>query len=413
VTDRLESLLSFHPFTRLNALLEPIKPGAAALAFSVGEPQSAPPPFLAEILERQKAEWSRYPQTAGTPDFRAAVCDWLQRRYGLASGFPDRDLEIMPCAGTREALFLLALATVPEWEGRGARPAVLMASPFYHVYAGAAAVAGAEPVFLPATAANGFLPAPDEIASELLARTALAYVCSPSNPQGAIASRDYLARWLALARQHGFTVAFDECYAEIYRGAAPTGALEVAEGRLDNFVVLHSLSKRSSAPGLRSGFVAGDRRLIRRLTQLVNFGGSAPSFPALAASAALWRDEAHVVAARARYARCFAAAERLLAGRFGFQAPRGGFFLWLDVGDGEAAARRLWGEAGLRVLPGAYMARADAAGRNPGTPYIRVALVHEPEVVEEGLSRLVEVLGGAQERVPAAKSGVAKAGSAP
>jgi aspartate/methionine/tyrosine aminotransferase len=393
VTDRLESLLKFHPFTRLNALLDGIAPGGPALAFSVGEPQAAPPPFLAEILERHKAEWSRYPQTAGTPDFRAAVAEWLTRRYSLAEDFLDRDTEIMPCAGTREPLFHLALATVPEWQG-AARPAVLMPSPFYHVYAGAAAVAGAEPIFLPATAANGFLPEPELVAPEILARTALAYVCSPSNPQGAVASRDYLGRWIALARRHGFTVAFDECYAEIYRGEPPAGALQVAGGRLDNLVVLHSLSKRSGAPGLRSGFVAGDQRLIRRLTQLVNFGGTAPSFPALAASAALWREESHVEAGRARYRRSFAIAERLLGNRFSFVTPRGGFFLWLDVGDGEAAARRLWAEAGLRVLPGAYMARPDAEGRNPGAPYIRVALVHEPEVVEEGLERLVHVLGG-------------------
>jgi len=394
VTDRLESLLKFHPFTRLNALLEPIRPGGPTLALSVGEPQAPPPAFLAEILERGKAEWSRYPQSAGTPDFRAAVAEWLQRRYSLAEGFLDRDREIMPCSGTREALFHLALATVPEWQGTGPRPVVLMPSPFYHVYAGAAAVAGAEPVFLPATAASGFLPEPEDVPPEALTRTALAYLCSPSNPQGAVASADYLRRWLALARRQGFTLACDECYAEIYRGTPPAGALEVAEGRLDNLVVLHSLSKRSSAPGLRSGFIAGDPRLIRRVTQLVNFGGSAPSFPALAASAALWREEAHVEAARARYDRCFSIAERVLGGRFGCRIPRGGFFLWLDVGDGEAAARRLWAEGGIRVLPGAYMARADETGRNPGARYIRVALVHEPEVVEEGLGRLARILDG-------------------
>ncbi|MEA2783133.1 MAG: N-succinyldiaminopimelate aminotransferase [Rhodospirillaceae bacterium] len=396
MTDRLESLLNFHPFTRLNTLLQGIEPGATPLALSVGEPQAAPPEFLAEILERHKADWSRYPQSAGTPDFRVAVADWLTRRYRLPEGLIDRDAEIMPCAGSREALFHLALAAVPEWQGQGARPVVLMPNPFYHVYAGAAAVAGAEPVFLPATAGNGFLPEPESVPPEVLSRTALAYVCSPSNPQGAIASRDYLARWLALARRHGFTIAFDECYAEIYRDQAPAGALEVADGSLENLVVLHSLSKRSSAPGLRSGFIAGDRRLIRRVTQLVNFGGVAPSFPALAASAALWRDEVHVEAARARYRRCFAIAERLIGQRFGFVPPAGGFFLWLDVGDGEAAARRLWAEAGIRVLPGAYMARPDSRGVNPGHPYIRVALVHEPEIVERGLAQLVAVLEPAE-----------------
>jgi aspartate/methionine/tyrosine aminotransferase len=358
----------------------------------VGEPQAAPPAFLAEILEQHKAEWSRYPQTAGTPDFRAAALDWLTARYRLRAGFIDRDQEIMPCAGSREALFHLALAAVPEWQGKGPRPAVVMPNPFYHVYAGAAAVAGAEPIFLPANRENGFLPEPDSIPPEALTRMALAYVCSPSNPQGAIASPEYLARWIKHARRHDYTLAVDECYAEIYRGAPPTGALQAAEGSLDNLVVLHSLSKRSSAPGLRSGFLAGDRRLIRRVTQLVNFGGVAPSFPALAASAALWRDEAHVVAARERYARCFAIAERLIGRRFSFYSPQGGFFLWLDVGDGEVAAKKLWAEAGLRVLPGAYMARPDTAGVNPGQPYIRVALVHEPGIVEQGLARLVSVL---------------------
>jgi len=228
----------------------------------------------------------------------------------------------MPCAGTREALFHLALAAVPEWQGQGPRPAVLMPSPFYHVYAGAAAVAGAEPVFLPATPANGFLPEPESVDSATLARTALAYVCSPANPQGAVASRDYLARWIRLARAHNFAIAFDECYAEIYRGQPPAGALEAAEGRLDNVIVLHSLSKRSAAPGLRSGFIAGDRRLVKRVTQLVNFGGSAPSFPALAASAALWREESHVEAGRERYRRSFAVAERLLGKPLRLQPPR-------------------------------------------------------------------------------------------
>ena len=392
MTDRLESLLKFHPFTRLNALLENVRPGGPVLALSVGEPQAAPPAFLAEVLEKDKAEWSRYPQTLGTPDFRASAVDWLTARFRLPAGLVDRDHEVLPCAGSKEALFHLALAAVPEWQGKGPRPAVVMPNPFYHVYAGAAAVAGAEPIFLPANRENGFLPEPDLIPPEALSRTALAYVCSPSNPQGAIASPEYLGRWLTHARRHNYTLAVDECYAEIYRGSPPAGALQVAEGSLDNLVVFHSLSKRSSAPGLRSGFIAGDRRLIRRVTQLSNFGGAVPSFPALAASAALWRDEAHVVAVRERYRQCFDIAERLIGGRFRFYNPRGGFFLWLDVGDGEAAARKLWAEAGLRVLPGAYMARPDAAGVNPGQPYIRVALVHEPAIVEQGLARLVNVL---------------------
>ena len=409
ITDRLEPLLKYHPFTRLNALLDGVPPGGAPLLLSVGEPQLAPPPFLAEVLSRHAEQWSRYPPTQGTAEFRAAVADWLGRRYGLPAPMIDPDRHLLPVAGSREALFLTALSAVPE-RRRGPRPAVLMPNPFYHVYAGAAAVAGAEPVFLPATRETGFLPAIDDLPPALLARAALAYVCSPANPQGTVAPRAYLRRWIELARRHDFVVAFDECYAETYLEAPPPGALEACAalgGELDNVLVFHSLSKRSGVPGLRSGFVAGDARLIRRQIQLVNFGGVAPPLPVLAASAALWRDEAHVEAGRDHYRRNVAVAERTIGGRFGFFRPAGGFFLWLEVGDGEAAARRLWAEAGVRVLPGAYMARPDATGANPGRRYIRVALVYDAATTAAGLTRLVGVLDGSGPAADRAAAGAA------
>ncbi|MEX1204167.1 MAG: aminotransferase class I/II-fold pyridoxal phosphate-dependent enzyme [Dongiaceae bacterium] len=408
-TDRLEPLLKYHPFTRLSALLDGVPPGGAPLLLSVGEPQLAPPPFLAEVLSRHAEQWSRYPPTQGTAEFRTAVADWLGRRYGLPAPMIDPDRHLLPVAGSREALFLTALSAVPE-RRRGPRLAVLMPNPFYHVYAGAAAVTGAEPVFLPATRETGFLPAIDELPPALLARTALAYVCSPANPQGTVAPPAYLRRWIELARRHDFVVAFDECYAETYLEAPPPGALAACAalgGELDNVLVFHSLSKRSGVPGLRSGFVAGDARLIRRQIQLVNFGGVAPPLPVLAASAALWRDEAHVEAGRAHYRRNVAVAERTIGGRFGFFRPAGGFFLWLEVGDGEAAARRLWAEAGVRVLPGAYMARPDATGANPGRRYIRVALVYDAATTAAGLTRLVEVLDGSGPAADRAAAGAA------
>jgi len=274
-----------------------------------------------------------------------------------------------------------------------------MPNPFYHVYAGAAAVAGAEPIFLPATRATDFMPDVEAVPLALLARTALAYICSPSNPQGAVAPVDYLERWVALARRYGFVVAFDECYAEIYDKLPPQGALEACArlgGGVERVLVFHSLSKRSGAAGLRSGFLAGDERLIRRNQQLINYGGVAVPYPILAASTALWRDEAHVEEGRARYRANFDLAEARLAGRFGWQRPAGGFFLWLEVGDGEAAARMLWAKAGLRVLPGAYMARPAADGSNPGASYIRVALVQAPAETAVTLDRLVAALDAAE-----------------
>lgn len=394
--DRLEALTSFHPFTRLNGLLGGLKPpaGLEPVSLSVGEPQQAPPPMVMAELQRSAEQWGRYPLAPGTAEFRGAVRDWLNRRYRLPSTMIDPDRHILPVAGSREALFMIALSAVPE-AGSGKRPAVLMPNPFYHVYAGAAAMAGGEPVFLSSTIANGFQPRPQDVPDDVLARTALAYVCSPANPQGSVASADLLKAWIAAARRHSFIVAFDECYGEIYGDVPPAGSLEAAAllgGELDHVVVFHSLSKRSGAPGLRSGFICGDSRQIQRMTQLINYGGVAVPGPIIAASTALWRDEIHVEAGRARYRANFAAAERILGQRFGPPRPAGGFFLWLDVGDGEEAAKMLWSQAALRVLPGGYMARPDSSGHNPGQRYIRVALVHEPATTAAALQRLAAVL---------------------
>jgi aspartate/methionine/tyrosine aminotransferase len=257
-------------------------------------------------------------------------------------------------------------------------------------------MAGAESVFLDATAATGFLPDLDAIPESVLARTALFYLCTPGNPQGAIAGRAYLERAIKLARAYDFVLAVDECYCEIYDRAAPTGALEACAalgGALANVLVFHSLSKRSNAAGMRCGFVAGDPDLIAGFMRLRGFGGAQVPLPIQAAATWLWGEEAHVEANRALYRSKLDVAERVLSGRFGFYRPPGGFLLWLDVGDGEKAALTLWREAAVRTLPGAYTARANGRGENPGRAYIRVALVHDDATIEVGLTRLLKVLG--------------------
>ena len=400
-TDRLESLMTFHPFTRLNKLLESVQPGGGntPLALSVGEPQFSPPAEVARIIHDQAALWGKYPLATGTEAFRNAVAAWLMRRFKLPAGMIDAEKHVVPVAGTREALFHIALSAVPEMdsgpEASGERLIVLMPNPFYHVYAGAAAAAGAEPYFLDATAETGFLPDIDSVPEAILMRTCLAYLCSPANPQGAVARLEDLKQWLALARRYGFVLASDECYSEIYRGPAPHGALEAARdlgGSLDKLIVFHSLSKRSSGAGLRSGFVAGDARLMQRQVQLINFGGVATPYPILAAATQLWQDEVHVERYRALYQENFELAQQILGPVFGEVRAAGGFFLWLDVGDGEAAAQALWAEAAIKVLPGGYMARADANGVNPGAAYIRVALVLEPELMAPALKRMAPIL---------------------
>lgn len=387
--------LADYPFDRLRALLGGLSPpsGLEPLVLSVGEPRHPPPPSLATSLQAATQGWGRYPPVDGTPDFRRAVVEWLERRYVLPAGLLDPDRHVLPVAGTREGLFLLAQVAVPA-EKAGAAPLVVMPNPFYQVYLGAALFARAEPVFVAAEDTDDCMPNFAALDRGTLKRTALFYLCSPANPQGTVADLATLGRALDAARAHDAVLCVDECYADIWDTAPPVGALQAcaATGSLDNVVVFHSLSKRSSVPGLRSGFVAGDATLIEAFRRLRAFGGAAVPLPILAASAALWRDEAHVVKNRALYRAKFDAAERLLGGRFGFARPPGGFFLWLDVGCGEDAARRLWAEAALRVLPGAYLAKPSADGRNPGAAFVRMALVDDLATTEEALRRLLNTL---------------------
>lgn len=387
--------LPANPFDRLRALLSG-PGGGESLPMSIGEPQHPAPAFVAEILAREAAGWSKYPPLTGTPAFRAAAAAWAERRYRLPAGALDPETALLPVAGTREALGQITIVAAAP----ATPPAlVLLPSPGYQVYGGAAIVAGAEGYYVPAHAENGFLPDYKALPESVLSRASVAYLCSPANPQGAVATKAQLADAIRLARRHGFILAVDECYAEIYDRVPPPGALEVcaelplpASGDMfENVVVFHSLSKRSSVPGLRSGFIAGGRAIIEGFTRLRACGGAAMPLPVLAAATALWQDEEHVEANRALYRAKFDLAERILGNRLNFVRPAGGFFLWLDVGDGERAAKALWDKTGIRVLPGAYLASpgSDSAA---ATPYVRIALVHDLATTERALTRIAETL---------------------
>jgi succinyldiaminopimelate transaminase len=395
INDRLERLADY-PFAKLAALLNPITPraNAAPIAMSVGEPQHETPSMVARIVAENAHLWNRYPPMQGTPAYRAACAEWLSERYRLPRGMIEPERHVLALAGTKEGLFLAAQLAVPERKA-GARPTVLVPNPYYLVYNGAGDMAGAEVVYLDATPETGFLPDLDAIPRDVLERCALFYLCSPSNPQGAIADMAYLKKAVALARTYDFLLAVDECYCEIYDRVPPPGGLEACAelgGDMTNVLVFHSLSKRSSAAGLRCGFVAGDPKLIQRYQELRSYGGCQVPLPIQEAATALYRDETHVVENRRLYRSKFDVAERLLTGRFGFYRPQGGFFLWLDVGDGERAAATLWREAAVRTLPGGYTARPNPKGINPGDPFIRVALVHDDATVAAGLTRMLNVL---------------------
>ncbi len=397
LNDRLLEIGAY-PFDRLRALLGPVEPAAGLepIALSLGEPRHDPPASIGEAILADHALWGRYPPMRGTEDARTAIARWACRRYRCPEATIDPARNVVPVSGTREALFMAALAAVPERKA-GGRPVVLMPNPFYQVYLGAAVAAGAEPVFVPADRASGFLPDYESLDADVLARVALAYFCSPANPQGAIAGLDRLKRLVGLAREHDFVLVSDECYSEIYdRGRpAPPGTIEACRelgGGLEKVAVFNSLSKRSSVPGLRVGFAIGDADFMDAYVRLRDHGGAAPPMPLLAAAEALLADEGHVEESRELYRRKIDIAEELLDGRLGFYRPEGGFYLWLDVEDGEGAARRLWSEAAVRVLPGSYIARPSGNGVDPGRRYIRVALVHDPETAREALTRLAGVL---------------------
>lgn len=393
--------LPAHTWTQLRALLNGVPAGRNdPLDLTIGEPRHPMPAFINEVLEANSADYAKYPPIQGTPAWQQAVAGWLERRYGLTG--IDPDLHVLPVAGTREGLFSIAFVAVPPRKA-GRQPTVLMPNPFYQCYAAAALSAGAEPVYLPATAETGFLPDFASLDEEELARAALVYLCTPANPQGTIASQDYFDALIGLCRRHDITLVVDECYGEIYTGAPPVGALEACRdmarrGLGDpadpyaNVLSFQSLSKRSNVPGLRSGFVAGDPRLIAAYRELRSYGGAPSPLPVYAAAAAAWNDEAHVDTNRVLYRAKFDAADTILQGRYGAYRPGGGFYLWLDVGDGEAAARTLWSRAGVRVLPGAYLARPDGSGYNPGAAYIRVALVNSLEVTELALLSIRDTL---------------------
>lgn len=380
-------------FVKLAALLDPHAPGQPPISLAIGDPNGTVPAFVGEALASHAKEFGTYPPINGSADWRAAAAGWLTRRFRLGSIDPDKNL--LPLNGTREGLFLALFTVMPERKA-GQRPAVLIPNPFYQCYAAAALSSGAEPVFVPATAETGFLPDYASLPRELLERTAAVYICSPSNPEGACASEQYWRTLFALADQYDFTVFADECYADIYLDKEPVSALPMRGAPYERLLTFHSLSKRSGLPGLRSGIVAGDAQLIERFRQFRNYAGPQVPLPIIAASAAAWRDEAHVMANRAGYQQKFHAARRMLGNRAGFRVPEAGFFLWLDVGNGEETALRLWREAGVRTLPGAYMGREVIAGKsqsNPGFSYIRVALVNDLSTITAALERMTEILG--------------------
>jgi N-succinyldiaminopimelate aminotransferase len=386
------SRLQPYPFEKLRLLLAGVKPNASlkAVNLSIGEPKHAAPQLLRDSLAASFDGLSAYPGTAGLPELRGAIADWLRRRYSLSSPSAiDADSEVLPVLGSREALFAFAQSVIDA-----SRPArVVCPNPFYQIYEGAALLAGATPVYLNTDAASGYRMRFDSLGEREWSEVQLVYVCSPGNPSGGVMTLDDWRQLFALSDRHGFAIASDECYSELYFDEAkpPLGGLEAAQrlGRkgYPRLVMFSSLSKRSNAPGLRSGFVAGDAALLKSFLLYRTYHGSAMSVMVQKASIALWRDEAHVRENRRLYAEKFRTLTPLLA-PLGAYLPDGGFYYWLRTPiDDTEFVRRLQAEYNVLVLPGSYLARV-AQGSNPGTNHVRVALVEPLELCVEGAERI-------------------------
>jgi N-succinyldiaminopimelate aminotransferase len=388
------SRLQPYPSERLRLALADVaaNPALAPIKLSIGEPRHPTPALVLDALAAGGPGLANYPTTIGPPALREAIAAWLVRRHGLRS--LDPKTQVLPVLGSREALFSFA-HTVVDASRAGAT--VLMPNPFYQIYEGAALLAGAEPYCVNALAANGFAPAWRDVPDSVWARAQLVYVCSPDNPTGRVTTREEWEYLFAMSDCHGFVIAADECYSEIYfdESRPPVGALSVAHalGRegFPRLVSIGSLSKRSNAPGLRSGYVAGDASFIAAFLQFRTYHGSAMSPAVAAASLAAWRDEAHVIANRAEYAAKFAALQPRLAAALPCAMPDAAFYLWARTPiDDVEFARRLLAEQAVSVLPGSFLGR-EAHGTNPGRGFIRIALVAARDECAEAIGRIARL----------------------
>ncbi|MEN9837826.1 MAG: hypothetical protein RLZ79_1494 [Pseudomonadota bacterium] len=401
--------LQAYPFERLATLKAGVVSPAhlAHIPLSIGEPKHAPPDFVLQVLRDSLAGLGQYPSTVGLPELRAACARWLERRFNLGANRVGLEA-VLPVNGTREALFAFAQAVIdPTRRATADRPLVAMPNPFYQIYEGAALLAGATPYFFETPTDNGFLPDLDAIPAAVWDRVQLLYLCSPGNPGGAVMSIDQLRRAIELANQHDFIIASDECYAELYADEANpppsllNAALAAGHANFERCVVFHSLSKRSSLPGLRSGFVAGDPSVLRDFLLYRTYHGCAMPVPTQLASIAAWNDDEHVKANRALYREKYARVLPILSPHLEVTQPAGGFYLWPNVGSDDAAfTRELFARQNVTVVPGSYLARTtrhgliDSSGSNPGAGRVRISLVANIDDCVTAAGRIADFIQG-------------------
>ena len=381
-----------YPFEKLKQLKQGITPphDKAHIALSIGEPKHVTPALIHESVINQLDGIAKYPTTKGIPELRRAISNWVSRRFEILVQHIDIDTQVIPVGGTREALFSFAQAVVDS----STNPVVIMPNPFYQIYEGAALLAGAEPYYLNTTAESDYLPDFDSVPDEIWQRCQLIFICSPGNPTGAVISKESHQKLITLAQQYDFIIASDECYSELYddENNPPQGLLQTAYAMgnqsFERCVIFHSLSKRSNAPGLRSGFVAGDAKILQRYFQYRTYQGCALPLPTQHASIAAWNDEAHVEENRVLYREKFTAFVDILSDICTINKPAASFYIWLQTPIDDADfAQQLFETENITVLPGSYLSR-DANGINPGKNHVRIALVAPLDECIEAASRI-------------------------
>ena len=395
MTPNLKNLHPY-PFEKLAQLKQGIAPPAnkAPILLSIGEPTHTTPDFIGEALLRHVSGLSNYPTTKGIIELRRAISDWLSKRFQIPEAFINPETQVLPVSGTREALFSFAQCVIDLTT----RPVVIMPNPFYQIYEGAALLAGAEPYFLNTHEDSDYLPDFDAVPEAIWQRCQLIYICSPGNPSGAVMSQSSQERLINLAEKYDFIIASDECYSELYDDETkpPVGLLQTAYS-MGNFtfkrcVVFHSLSKRSNAPGLRSGFVAGDAEILHHYFQYRTYQGCAMPLPTQHASIMAWQDEQHVVENRCLYREKFSAFIAVLADQCSIHKPPAGFYVWLKtpIADTEFA-QRLFAQENVTVLPGSFLSR-EFAGQDPGANHVRIALVAPLDDCIDAAHRIKNIL---------------------
>ena len=384
-----------YPFSRLRNLLNNISPEEEPVDFSIGEPKHSIPNFVSKAIKKNTNHLNKYPPNFGSELLLNSISKWLAKRYNIAA--PDPNSTIMALNGSREGIFNATLALCNK-KNNSEKPIVLIPNPFYQCYLAAVLAADAEPFFVPATVENHFLPDFKKVSQKILNKTSIVFICSPSNPQGAIADLNYWKSLFDLAELYGFKIFSDECYSEIYREKKPIGILQATDTLgydLEKVLSFNSLSKRSNLPGIRSGFVCGGLNNIDSIKKLRTYGGSPLPMPIQEISILAWDDETHVKTNLHLYREKYEIADKIFKNFSGYNPPEAGFFLWLEVGDGEKLTHLLWKKHGVKCLPGSFLSyekRNQLNSYNLGSSFIRVALVNSLEKTTKGLSKIAKTL---------------------